>query len=106
MLKSSLSACDPQEAFGCRSFASGLIVFGSMPSSTGNRGNLGGLSFDRRSKFDRLGGNDYVSTHPLNPLNPRRARFERITEVLGFAGHLPVPELHNAHRVRRLLVVG
>src|SRR5262249_942271 len=55
---------------------------------------------------DRLGGNDYVSTHPLDPLNPRRARFERITEVLGFAGHLPVPELHNAHRVRRLPVVG
>src|SRR5260221_9837319 len=49
---------------------------------------------------------DYVSTHPLNPLNPRRARFERITEVLGFAGHLPVPKLHNAHCVRRQPVVG
>src|SRR6266436_132453 len=47
-----------------------------------------------------------VSMHPLNPLNARRARFERITEVLGFADHLPVPELHNAHRVRRLPVVG
>src|SRR5580704_478424 len=44
--------------------------------------------------------------HPLNPLNARRARFERITEVLGFADHLPVPALHNAHRVRRLPVVG
>src|SRR5580700_3989844 len=43
--------------------------------------------------------------NPLNPLNSRRARFERITEVLGFADHLPVPELHNAHRVRRLPVV-
>jgi hypothetical protein len=40
-----------------------------------------------------------VSKHPLNPLNARRARFERITEVLGFADHLPVPELHNAYRV-------
>jgi hypothetical protein len=49
---------------------------------------------------------DYVSMHPLNPSNARRARFERITEVLGFADHLPVPELHNAHRVRRLPVGG
>jgi len=47
-----------------------------------------------------------VSKRPLNPLNARRARFERITEVLGFADHLPVPELHNAHRVRRLPIVG
>src|SRR5215469_5249326 len=47
-----------------------------------------------------------VSKHPLNPLNARRARFERIPEVLGFADHLPVPELHNAHCVRRLPVVG
>jgi hypothetical protein len=46
------------------------------------------------------------SKHPLNPLNARRARFERITEVLGFADHLPVPELHNAYRVRRLPVGG
>jgi transposase len=44
--------------------------------------------------------------HPLNPLNARRARLEWITEVLGFADHLPVTELHNAHRVRRLPVVG
>src|SRR5215470_7556760 len=47
-----------------------------------------------------------VSKHLLNPLNARRARFERIPEVLGFADHLPFPELHNAHRVRRLPVVG
>src|SRR5215469_13802604 len=45
------------------------------------------------------------SIHPLNPLSARRARFERITEVLGFADHLPVPEFHNAHRIRRLLVI-
>src|SRR6516225_10740412 len=44
--------------------------------------------------------------HPLNPLRTRRARFERITEILSFADHIPVPELHNAHRVRRLPVVG
>src|SRR5258708_7470644 len=49
---------------------------------------------------------DDVSMHPLNPLSSRSARFERITEVLGFADHLPAPELHNAHRVRRLPVVG
>ena len=49
---------------------------------------------------------DDVSIHPLNPLSSRRARFERITEVLGFADHLPAPELHNAYRVRRLPVVG
>src|SRR5262249_17460130 len=47
-----------------------------------------------------------VSKHPLNPLNARRTRFERITEVLGFTDHLPVPELHHAHRVRRLPVIG
>jgi len=51
-------------------------------------------------------GDDYVSTHPLNPLSPRRARFERITEVLGFAGHLAVFELHDAHGVRELPVIG
>jgi hypothetical protein len=45
---------------------------------------------------------DDVSMHPLNPLSARSARFERITEVLGFADHLPVPELHNAYRVRRI----
>src|SRR5215471_4293996 len=44
--------------------------------------------------------------HPLNPLRTRRARFERITEILSLADHLPVPELHDAHRVRRLPVVG
>ena len=42
MLKSSLSACDPQEAFGCRSFASGLIVFGSMPSQLAIAATLAG----------------------------------------------------------------
>jgi hypothetical protein len=59
-----------------------------------------------RSKIDRLQGNDCVSSHPLNPLNPRRARFERITKILRFANHLSVREFHNAHRVRRLPVVG
>src|SRR5262245_8226268 len=44
--------------------------------------------------------------HPLNPLNARRAWFERIAKVLGFADHFPVRELHDAHRVRRLPVVG
>src|SRR6185312_9714183 len=49
---------------------------------------------------------DRVSSHPLDPLSPRRARLERITKILGFAGHLPVPELHDAYRVRRPPIVG
>src|ERR1700730_11104448 len=32
-------------------------------------------------------------------------RLKRIAEVLGLAGHLPIFELHDAHRVRRLPVV-
>jgi hypothetical protein len=30
---------------------------------------------------------------------------EPVAEVLGLAGHLPIFELHDAHRVRRLPVV-
>jgi hypothetical protein len=59
-----------------------------------------------QSSAAQAAATDYVSMYPLNPRNARRARFERIAEVLGFADHLPAPELHNAHRARRLPVVG
>ena len=49
---------------------------------------------------------DQVSGHPLDPLRARRPRLERIAEILGLAGHLPVEELHDAHGVRRPLVIG
>src|SRR5215468_1958087 len=65
-----------------------------------------GVIFDRDFQYRAASRAVNVSMHALNPLNARRARFERITEVLGFADHLPVPELHNAHCVRRLPVVG
>src|SRR6516162_7090643 len=47
-----------------------------------------------------------VSEHPLDPLSTRRPRLKRVAEVLGFAGHLPVSELHDADRVRRPSVIG
>src|ERR1700731_416353 len=47
-----------------------------------------------------------VSGRPLDPLRARRPRVERIAEILGLAGHLPIEELHDAHRVRRPPVIG
>jgi hypothetical protein len=47
-----------------------------------------------------------VSGHPLDPLRARRPRVERIAEILGLARHLPIEELHDAHRVRRPPVIG
>src|SRR5258707_10724377 len=46
-----------------------------------------------------------ISHSPLDPSGARRPRLKRIAEVLGLASHLPVFELHDAHRVRRLPVV-
>jgi len=46
-----------------------------------------------------------ISLHPLNPLRARRSGLERVTEVLGLAGHLAIQELHDAHRVGRLAIV-
>src|ERR1700720_1244869 len=46
-----------------------------------------------------------ISPHPFDPSSARRPRLKRIAEVLGLAGHLPIFELHDAHRVRRLPVV-
>src|SRR5205085_5561975 len=48
----------------------------------------------------------WVSAHRLDPLSARRPGLKRVGEVLGLAGHLPVSELHDAHRVRRPPVVG
>src|SRR5215469_2852062 len=47
-----------------------------------------------------------TSAHPLDPLGARRPWLKPIAEILGLAGHLPVDELHDAHRVRRPLVIG
>ena len=47
-----------------------------------------------------------LSSHSLDPLRPRRPRFERVGEVLGLAGDLAVRELHDAHRIGRPAVVG
>ena len=41
-----------------------------------------------------------------NGSSARRPRLKRVAEVLGLAGHLPVSELHDAHRVRRPCIVG
>ena len=46
------------------------------------------------------------SEHPLDPLHARRPRLERIAEILGLAGDLPIEELHDAHGVRRPPVIG
>src|SRR5262245_28325625 len=42
----------------------------------------------------------------LDPLSARGPRLERVAEVLGLAAHLPVLQLHDAHGVGRLPVVG
>ena len=47
-----------------------------------------------------------VSGHPLDPLRARRPRLERIAEILGLAGHLPIEELHDAHGVGWPPVIG
>src|SRR4029077_7677762 len=55
-----------------------------------------------------LGGLDFIaniSAYPLDPLSTRGPRLERIAEVLGLTGNLPVSELHDTHRVRRQAVV-
>src|SRR5271165_5815348 len=47
-----------------------------------------------------------ISSHSLDPLRARRPGFERVGEVLGLAGHLAIPELHDAHRIGRPAVIG
>ena len=46
-----------------------------------------------------------ISAYPLDPLSARGPRLERIAEVLGLTGNLPVSELHDTHRVGRQAVV-
>ena len=45
------------------------------------------------------------SSHLLGPIGARRPGFKRVTEILGLAGHLAIPEFHDADRVGRLTVV-
>src|ERR1700693_3186022 len=47
-----------------------------------------------------------ISSHSLNPLRARRSGLERVAKVLGLAGHLAIQELHDAHRIGRLAVIG
>src|SRR5580658_1641505 len=47
-----------------------------------------------------------ASPHPLDPLGTRRSGLERISEVLGLASDLAIQELHDAHRIGRLAIVG
>src|SRR4051794_36391257 len=45
------------------------------------------------------------SEHPFDPLRARRPRLERVGEILDLASHLAIEELHDAHGVRRPLVI-
>src|SRR5208337_2830423 len=47
-----------------------------------------------------------VSSHSLDPLRARGSGLERVGKVLGLAGHLAIPELHDAHRIGRPAVIG
>src|SRR5215469_13997708 len=46
------------------------------------------------------------SSHVLDQMGPRRSGLEGITKVLGLASNLAIQELHDAHRVGRLAIVG
>ena len=46
-----------------------------------------------------------ILSHSLDQISARRSGLERVTEVLGLAGHLAVQELHDAHCVGRLAIV-
>src|SRR5271166_1843201 len=46
-----------------------------------------------------------ISSHSLNPTRARGPGFERVGKVLGLAGHLPIQELHDAHRIGRPAVI-
>src|ERR1700683_3661661 len=43
--------------------------------------------------------------HPFDPLSAKCGSHEWIRKVLGFPRNLVVPELHDAHRVGRLVVI-
>ena len=60
----------------------------------------------RATAYLWVSGSPQDSGHPLDPLRARRPRLERIAEILGLAGHLPIEELHDAHGVRRPPVIG
>src|SRR6516225_2817377 len=46
------------------------------------------------------------SAHQLHQMRARWPRLERIAEVLRFSYNVPVPEFHDAHRIRGRAVVG
>src|SRR5580658_2201597 len=47
-----------------------------------------------------------VSSHSLDQMGARRSGLERLTEILGLAGHPAIQEFHDAHRVGRMAVIG
>ena len=47
-----------------------------------------------------------LGVHPLDPLRAPCGIHEWIRKVLGFSRNLVVPELHDAHGVGRLAVIG
>ena len=46
-----------------------------------------------------------ISGYPLDPLNARGPRLERIAEVLGLMSDLPLSKFHDAYRVRWQAVI-
>src|SRR5689334_10451755 len=47
-----------------------------------------------------------ISSNPLDQMGARRSRLERVAKVLGLASDLAIHELHDAHRIGRLAVIG
>lgn len=46
-----------------------------------------------------------MSSHSFDQMGARRSRLERVTEILGLAGHPAIHELHDAHCIGRLAIV-
>jgi hypothetical protein len=85
-------------------FAAQLATASQYPADE-RMGERDGIDRQFRTSTWFMAGAIQSSTQPLDPLSARRPRLERIAEVLGLARHLPVSELHDAHRVRRPYIV-
>src|ERR1700677_4998180 len=68
------------------------------PRYPGSLGNANRLSFPRHSVFP--------FAHPFDPLSAPRAGLEWIRKVLCFPRHLVAAELHDAHVIESLPVIG
>src|SRR5262245_58217580 len=56
--------------------------------------------------MDRSATQQGLRVHPFDPLCAPGARLERIPKILRFPCDLVAAELHDAHRVGRLTVIG